>query len=857
MQRKKLCLVDGNSYGYRAYYALPDLATSNGMATGAVYGFVTMLNKIRNEVIPDYFVVCFDVKGPTFRHEKFAEYKAHRKPMPDELKEQFKVIKNIVCAYGIPIFEMSGYEADDIIATLAAKFKEKLDVFIISNDKDMLQLVDKYVKIYNPQKDDPIIDEKAVFERYGVNPRQIADLLALAGDKSDNIPGVPGIGFKGAAELIMKFGSLKALLENADKIMQEKRKELLCRYKEQANLSRDLATVNKQVPLDIDITDLQAKGEDTETLRKLFQELEFKSLHRGLSGAQSKVEQIQKVKIERIKDKKDTGAFFARAKEKGVLALDIEFEKNYKITKLQFSVDEKCLCEFDPSEAFKTGNLKAEINRLFSDDKILKIGYDLKTACLVLAKSGIYLKEPFFDVYVAAYLLEQGAPKPTPEAIAYRYLKRDIDKSAAGCEYLKIKECLTKEIKNSGLEKLFYGVEMPLVYVLAAMEREGIQVDKKFLMSLGEETEKKQTELISKIYKLSGCRFNINSPKQLSEILFDQLKLPVLKKGKTGPSTDVEVLTRLAHKHELPALILEYREMTKLKSTYIDGMLPLIDSKTDKIHTSFNQAVTATGRLSSSSPNLQNIPIRTETGRQMRAVFTSRAQNWRLLCADYSQIELRVLAHLSLDERLVKAFTSDLDIHLFTAALIFHIQEDEVTQKMRDVAKRVNFGIIYGMGAYGLSRDIGIAPQEAKKFIEEYFKRYPQVKTYLDGQIKLAEEKGYVTTLLNRRRYIPDMESRNPSRRSFAERTAMNAPIQGTAADLIKVAMVDIYRKLQEKGLKAVMVLQVHDELVFDVPEKELDRVREIVKDTMENVIKLKVPIKVSLKTGKNWKDMK
>ena len=858
MQRKKLYLIDGNSYSYRAFYAIAGLTNSSGQPTGAVFGFVNMLNKLRNEVKPDYLAICFDLKWPTLRHEKFHEYKAHRKPMPDDLQTQMPIIKEVVGAYGIPVFQLAGYEADDIIATLAVRFKGKVDVFIVSGDKDMLQLVDKYVNIYIPQKDDAIIDEKKVFERYGITPSQITDLLALAGDSSDNIPGVPGIGPKTAAELIGAFGSLESILKNTHKIQQEKRKQLLEEFSGQARLSKELATIVCDVPIKVNLQRLEGAGEDTERLKRFFRELEFKSLYRDLlknapvENADLKVKIIQTGKELELFSKK-----LRKAKEFSLVIEKADNKTSDTLKSLEISFHEKDFIRILLNQKLTIDDLKKFLEPVFKRSDILKIGYDLKTACVMLDECGIYLEEPFFDIMVAAYLLEPGAGKHTLSDIAGFYLGRNVDLRFQVCEQISLRDILLKELKSKKMQELFCRVEMPLVRILASMQRNGILIDEKYLLRLGDEIDKKLDTITNNIFKISGCEFNINSPRQLSGILFERLKLPVIKKGKNGPSTNVDVLTRLAGKHALPAMILEYRELAKLKSTYIAGLLELVNAKTHKIHTTFNQTVTATGRLSSSNPNLQNIPVRTDTGRQIRAAFISATESRQLLCADYSQIELRVLAHLSRDSILIKAFKENLDIHTFTASLVFGVEQEKVTKKMRNMAKRVNFGIIYGMGPYALARDIGVSHKQAEKFIDEYFKRYPKVTDYLNGEIKKAREKGYVTTLLNRRRYIPQINAKDAMQRSFAERTAMNTPIQGSAADLIKAAMIAIYRQFKKEKLKAKMLLQVHDELVFDVPDKEIFKVKKIVKDKMENVLELDVPIEVSFKMGKNWRDTK
>ncbi len=856
MQRKKLYLIDGNSYIYRAFYAIGDLRATSGIPTGAVFGFVTMLNRLRADASPDYLAVCFDLKGPTLRHGGEVDYKKDRKPMPEDLVSQMQIVKEVIGGYGIPIFQLSGYEADDIIATLAVKFKEEVDILIASSDKDMLQLVDNYVKIYNPQKENKIVDDNQVFEKFKVKPSQITDLLALAGDSSDSIPGVPGIGPKTAAELLSVFNDLEGILSNTDKITQKKRKQLLEEFADQARLSKKLATVITDAPIDVSLERLKGGVQDTQTLKNIFQRLEFKNLYRNLVDLTPR--ENSDIKIQQIITEKELNDLLVNLKKQKAVSLCVraDNENPQLISSIEISSDLKSIANIVISNQLTVLDVKHYLEEIFSDQNVLKIGYDIKNLCAIFAKNNIILDGQFFDIMVGAYLLEPGASRRTLGDIAGDYISRNIDYKIQAIEQINIKNVLSEELNSKGLLELFDSVEMPLVRVLALMECAGIKVDRNLLISMEKDILEKLKILTRKIYEISGCEFNINSPKQLSEILFDKLNLPSGKKGKSGFSTNVEVLKHLSLEHELPAMILEYRELAKLRSTYVIGMLDLIDPNDSRIHTTFNQTITATGRLSSSTPNLQNIPVRTKNGRKIRAAFKSKAEDWSLLSADYSQIELRVLAHMSKDEHLLSAFNQGLDIHTFTAALIFDIPENQVDKKMRYLAKRVNFGIIYGMGAYGLARDIEVSHAEAKKFIEDYFKRYPTVQNYLQKQIDHARQFGYVTTLLNRRRYIPQINTKNAMQRSFAERTAMNTPIQGTAADLIKLAMIKVSALLKQGEFKANMLLQVHDELVFEVPDNELEQVKKIVKQSMENVFNLDVPVKVDFKSGKNWRDM-
>ncbi len=814
-----------------------------------------MLKKLRNDMNPEFIAVCFDLKGPTMRHEKFADYKVHRRPMPEELVLQMPVIKEIVNAYGISIFQLSGYEADDLIATLAVRLKKRVDVYIVSGDKDMLQLVDDRVKIYNPQKDQGIIDAEKVFQRFGVTPGQITDLLALTGDSSDNIPGVPGIGFKTAAQLLQDYGSLDGIFRNIDKISQKKRKESLEESREQAKLSRELATVISDAPINIDMEALKCQAEDKATLLRIFKDLDLRTFYQPLLARAGSLEkEFDKEEISSVSEFKAL-AEKLKAAEKISLLLSPASEDNGGTRFLDIGVPGDRIFTVKLNKS-GTADLQKYLKNILEKDNPRKTGYDLKSISLFFKKQGLDIRGLSFDCMIAAYLLEPSAGRQKIEEITFRYLNRPARSNALVLDLLELEGALGDELTEKDLGKLFNDVEMPLSGVLAEMEYCGIKVDVPLLKSLKKEMDGRLAGLTANIYKLAGCEFNINSPKQLSEILFEKLGLPVIKKGKSGPSTNHEVLARLSAEHELPAMILEYRETAKLQSTYVIGLLELADKATGRIHTSFNQTVTATGRLSSSEPNLQNIPVRTDAGRRIRAAFIAGAKDRLLLSADYSQIELRILAHLADDGKLIDAFRQGLDIHNFTASLVFGVEMDKVESKMRTLAKRVNFGIIYGMGPFALARDLDISHKEAKEFIANYFKRYPAVEGYLKRQIEEAQKNGFVTTLLNRRRYIPQIKARDAISRSFAERTAMNTPVQGTAADLIKAAMVRVFERFKKQKLQAEMLLQVHDELVFDVSRAELETVSALVKDSMENVLQLKVPVEVGIKVGKNWREM-
>lgn len=869
--KKKVLLIDGSSFCYRAFYAIRSLTTSKGQPTNAVYGFVAMLNKLLAVHKPDYLAVAFDLKGPTFRHQRFTEYKAQRKPMPDELSVQLPIIKEVLAAYRIPIFEQSGYEADDIIATLATKLaKTGSEVSIITGDKDLLQIVNQAIKVINPQKDDLVLDETWVRRRFGSSPEKIVEIMALAGDATDNIPGVPGIGEATAIELIKRFGSLEAVLANVDKINNQARGAKIKEFAQQARLSRELACLDLNVPALVQkdtsllLESLKVVEADKEKLFELFKELEFKLLMQKVSPESSNI-----VGTKIVSCPKEIEELVQAVSSKANVALYLWCTSlepmQAKILGLAFSIEQGSgyFFPFQPDQLDK-------VKPILENPEIKKTGHDLKYAKVVLSNYGVNLQGINFDTMLAAYLINPEMAKFSLNDLTLEYLNSNSpaagkpmsDKEAAGiCSQhvtaiLQLSRILYKRLKEVHLFELFQNIEMPLIEVLADMEREGVALDKNFFLHLSSEFEKRLNILTKEIYELAGEEFNINSPKQLQFILFEKLKLSRIKRTKTGSSTDTEVLQKLSLKHPIASSLLEFRELSKLKSTYIDGLIKLIHPKTGKIHTSFNQAATATGRLSSSRPNLQNIPIKTELGRKIRQGFITEKKTDLLLSADYSQIELRLLAHLSGDRNLISAFKEDLDIHRLSASLIFGVSQDKVTPQMRDTAKTVNFGITYGMSAFGLAKDLKVEQNRAEEFIQAYFQRYPGVKEYIAQQIKKAKKDGFVTTILKRRRYLPQIESENENIRQFAQRAAINAPVQGSAADMIKAAMIEIFRSLKEKGLLARMLLQVHDELVFSVPQGELKEAERLIKENMESVIRLKVPIKVTIKVGKSWLEM-
>lgn len=842
MANKSLFLIDANAFCYRAFYALSALSTSAGQPTNAVYGFLNILNKILKVQKPDYLVCCFDVSRDTFRAKKFAKYKMQRPPMPDGLSSQIPLIKEVIAAYGIPIFEKEGFEADDIIAELARNGAAKrMRVTIVSSDKDILQLVGKHTMVFNPHKDSGVFyDEAGVKERFGVEPERIADIIALMGDAADNIPGVPGIGEKTAVRLILDYGTLDKVLKNIPTVSPEKIKQAISEHIERIKLNKELVNLHERVGMKLDLKKAKVKEPDYAELSRIFKKLEFKSLLKDLPLEENKTAEVKLCSCDPDELKNLLGA------------CDELFLYGTSADDLFFAIDDKF---------FSGPAAGVDLRAAISNVKIKKTGHDLKKLKVSFFKEGLILNGLDFDTMIAAYLLNPSRAGYALTDLALENLGEFIRDESLGTKdglalLVKLKPVLKKALEEKDLFSLFTGLEMPLVSVLAVMEQDGIKLDLDLLKTLSRDIEKRLIKLIADIYKASGTQFNINSPKQLGQVLFDKLNLPIIKKTKTGPSTDEEVLKRLADKHCLPAFLLEYRQLTKLKSTYVDALPKLVNPKTGRVHTSFNQTGTETGRLSSSAPNLQNIPIKTDIGSKIRQAIIASGKNNCLLSCDYSQIELRVLAHLSGDDTLLRAFHSNQDVHRLTASLIYNIIEAEVNDNMREVAKRVNFGIIYGQSAYGLGKDLEIPVYQAQDFIDAYFLRYPKVKDYIDAQVKKAGDEGFVTTLLGRRRYIPEINNKNMAVRQFAERQAVNTPIQGTASDLIKLAMVKISAQIKKKGLKAKMILQIHDELVFELPILELNILASLVKDEMEHVMKLDVPIKVDMKKGANWLEM-
>jgi DNA polymerase-1 len=882
---KTLYLIDGSAYIYRAYHAIRSLSNSKGFPTNAVFGFTRMLIKLMEERDPEYVAMIFDAKGPTFRHKIYEEYKANRPPMPEDLVVQIPFIKEITGGFNMPAFEKEGFEADDLIGTFARMAEAAgFCVVMVTGDKDFMQLVTGNTIIWDPMKE-KIIDADSIRKDFGIEPGQMIDVMGLSGDTSDNIPGVPGIGQKTALSLIQTFGSIDHLYEQVDGITKKKQQENLIRYKEQALLSRDLVTIDTGVSIRFNPEDFKSRPPDNEKLSGLFKDLEFRQLQQSIPGKAD----LSKKKYNTVLDMDTFAELIERLRSAGVFALDTETTSKSpvkaKLVGLSFSMqpDEAFYvpCAHDYPGAPKQLELQDVLKLLkplLEDPDIKKIGQNIKYDWLVLTRHGIELAGVVFDTMLASYLLNPSKRAHNLDQIALDFLdhrtityqdvagKTDnsfarvpVEKAAPyACEDADITLAayiiLKKELEEAGLKKLLEQVEMPLVSVLMRMEKAGICVDKERLRVLSKTFEHQLVELEQRIYTIAGEEFNIRSSQQIGRILFEKLKLPVQKKTrkKTGYSTDVDVLTVLAAQHELPHLVLRHRTLAKLKSTYTDALLELINPETGRIHTSFNQTVTATGRLSSSDPNLQNIPIRTEEGLEIRRAFVPR-KGWRFVSADYSQIELRILAHCSNDPILIEAFKKDEDIHTRTATEVFQVFPSMINAELRRQAKVINFGIVYGMSAYGLSKALNISRKMAKAYIDNYFARYQGVKEFIRWAIEDARRTQRTSTLLGRIRLLPEIDSSNKAVREFAERTAINTPIQGTAADLIKVAMINVDAAFSESGLKAEMLLSVHDEIVFEVHPDELDLVKNLVKEIMEGVWDLKVPLKVNVASGENW----
>jgi DNA polymerase-1 len=886
-KQPRLFLIDGSSYIFRAFYAIGHLSNSKGLPTNAIYGFTQMLLKVLKEHQPDYLIVALDAKAPTFRSEVYEEYKANRPAMPEGLTPQIPYIKKIMEAYRIATLEIEGYEADDIIGTIAKGVESEVDVVVITGDKDILQLVSDRIEVYDTMKEKRFGVEE-VIQRFGVRPDRVVEVMGLAGDAIDNIPGVPGIGEKTAIELIKTFGSIENLLAHLDQVPKKKVRENLETYGEQARLSRDLATIHTDVPIPYQLKDFALLPPDPKSLREILKELEFNKLLKELPEEKAPGQTDYRL----ITDQNEFLTLLEDLKKAGVFAIDLETTSPQPMWADWVGMS----LSHTPQQAFYVpvghqhregkGQLSLpwvleKLKPVLEDKALKKVGQNIKYEWIVLKRYGILLQGIQCDTMIASYILNPTKHNHNLSEIAREYLDRSVTdyKEVAGvgakaltfdqidlerardysCEdadvTLQLAHLLVPKLTEGGFKDLFDQVEMPLLIVLAKMEMNGVKIDIDLLNEFSKELEVQLQQKEDRIYALAGEVFNINSSQQLGKILFDKLKLPVIKKTKTGYSTDVEVLTKLSLQHELPMEILGYRNLSKLKSTYIDVLPKLVHPKTGRIHTSYNQTVTATGRLSSSDPNLQNIPIRTAEGNRIRQAFIPE-KKWVIVSADYSQIELRLLAHLSQDETLVEAFWKDEDIHARTASEIFGVPMEKVTPAMRREAKVINFGIIYGMSAYGLSQQLGSEPKIAQAYIDEYFQKYPAVQGYIEKSLEEARQKGYVTTLLHRRRYLPDIQSLTAAIRQASERMAINTPLQGTAADIIKVAMIHIQNRLEELRLSTKMIMQVHDELVFEVPQEEVEKALPIIQNEMETVMELSVPLKVSIHSGKNWAEV-
>lgn len=873
MDNKRIVLIDGNSLVYRAFFALPTtLTTSSGQVTNAVYGFTSMLLKLLREEKPDAVIVAFDRAAPTFRHEAFADYKAHREATPDELISQLPLAKDVLKSLHIPIYEADGYEADDVLATLARAAEARgEDVTIVTGDRDAFQLVSPKVRIMTTRKgisDIVVYDRQAVIDRYGVPPEKVADLLGLKGDTSDNIPGVPGVGDKTAAKLIQQFGSLEGVYEHIDEVKGDKLRASLVAHKEQARLSKRLATLDESAPVPIDLSDVQLGEWDVADVRQLFAALEFDTLlerflaDQGETQADGGADDIFEVTCSRVETIDELMRIFSELGDETPLAVEIEGD-------VESVASIGAAAGAAPDRAYEVpGALLGEFAQLLSQ-RVARgcflASHDMKSLLRLLEASLSPRAERLLDTSVAAYLLNPGETAHALETLLANHVGKRLGVSEEGtvpahqraAAVAVLVEPMLAALACNGLEDVFGKVEMPLVPVLARMERIGVGIDAEYLSELSAELAGQVAHLETQIYDLAGEEFNIGSPQQVGAVLFERLGLSGGRRTKTGYSTDAGVLGDLAAAHPICEKILRWRELTKLRSTYMDALPRLVNRKTGRVHTSFNQTVTSTGRLSSSNPNLQNIPVRTELGHRIRDAFMPGRPGDVLMVADYSQIELRILAHLSDDKALAKAFSEDGDIHVATASDVFEVPPQEVTPDLRRSAKTINFGLIYGMSAAGLAQQLGIARDEAQSYIDKYFARYPGVQSYVTKIIAAAYRDGYVTTLLGRRRWIPELKSGNIGVRNFGERTAVNSPIQGSAADIIKLAMVHLDRMILQEGLLTRMVLQVHDELVFEVPPIEEEHAARMVRTQMEGAYSLRVPLRVDLAVGANWGDAK
>ena len=885
-----LYLIDGSSYIYRAFYGVRHLSTSTGIPTNAIYGFGNMLKRVLRERSPIYMAIALDAPGPTFRHDLSPDYKANRPRMPEDLSAQIPFIKRLITALGIPYMELPGYEADDIIGTLATWASDQgAEVVMISGDKDLLQLVSPKVHMWDSMKDE-VLGPAEVEKRFGVPASQVVEVMGLAGDSGDNIPGVPGIGPKTAQRLIKEFGSIENLLSALDKVSKEKERKRLETHSEQAIMSLELATIKCDVPLEKDWQEFELGEADLGDLINLYRELEFKKLLQEVEGTQTSVEPEE---IRRDYQLVTTTAGLEQILSQILQSPKVAFSVmisdegsfGFDLVGLALAWGSEQGCYLPLSHQSESGSASLDqsvvmelLAPILSDPRVQKVIHNSKPAWIILNSLGVELSGLQFDTMLAAYVLDPGKRVQNLEVLAREHLdvslvafedlvgtgkkRRSIASvpleqvsSYAGDQAvfaLQLADILDEKIKTANQVTLFNDIELPLVKVLARMEIKGVKVDVERLDLLAKGFSERLEVSGEKIYQMAGEPFNINSPQQLGRILFDKLGLPMGKKTKTGYSTSMEVLSSLSPHHPLPGEVLNYRSLMKMKNTYVDALPRMVNPDTGRIHTSYNQTATVTGRLSSSEPNLQNIPVRTEEGREIRRAFVADSGNL-LISADYSQIELRILAHYSGDEALLEAFSKGEDIHLRTAAEIFGVQPDAVTLEMRHQAKAINFGIIYGMSSFRLARDLGIPQKTGREIIERYFERYQGVRSYVEEMPQTGREQGFVATLFNRKRFLPDLNSRNRNIRQFAERTAINTPIQGSAADIIKLAMIRIDEELERRSLPARMIMQVHDELVFEVEVGGAQEVAQLVQYEMESVASLAVPLVVEAGIGANW----
>jgi DNA polymerase-1 len=895
-ERPLLLLFDGNALVHRAFHALPPLTQrKTGELVNAVYGFASTLLKVFADFKPTHWAIAFDRPTPTFRHEMFEEYKAQRPATPEELKGQIKRVHRLVEAFHIPVFEIDGFEADDVLGTLSRQADEQgIETIIVTGDNDMLQAVLPRVKTLAPRRsftDTVLYDEEAVEQKYGIRPEQLADLKALAGDVSDNIPGLPGVGEKTATKLLQQYGSLRGIYDHIDDIAPDKLRDTLREYRNRAFQNKELSTIVKDVPIKLDLKTCQVSRYDRNEVARLFQELEFINLLPRLPQMKAESSQASAVKSHMANTETALGELIGELEKAEGLAIDVETtgEKAVTADLIGIAISPGRGKAFyiplghqglSQPPQLPLARVTARLKPVLENASTGKVAYDGKHVMAVLAGCGVKLENLDFDPMLAAYLL--GEKSLGLKALAFNKLGMEIvtpteltgtgkkQSSLALLEASRVaghactsvdvvwglKERLEAELRQQGLWQLFTEVEMALVPVLVAMETNGILLDTDLLREMSLEMGKELLRLEKEIYGSVGHQFNINSPQQLGKVLFEDLRLPQSRRTKTGYSTEASVMEALRGVHPVIELILQYRQLSKLKSTYVDALPALVNHKTKRVHTTFNQTGTTTGRLSSSDPNLQNIPIRTELGNKIREAIIAPPGAF-LLSADYSQIDLRVLAHLSRDPSLIAAFDQDEDIHASTASKLLGIPEKEVTSEMRRNAKTVNFGVIYGMSDYGLEQATKLSREEAARFIALYFEKYPKVKEYLEATKEQARKLGYVQTVLGRRRFLPEVNSANRMVREAAERMAINAPVQGSSADIIKIAMINLHREMEKRNLKSKMLLQIHDELLFEVPEAEVAEMKSLVSEIMPHAFELRVPVKIDIKLGKNWAEMR